>query len=74
MSSTSDEKEYVLQKDIVIPKGTRFDNFYKAAKEEGYFETCVGIGKDCAEFFRINDMDEILQHESSFFKIVNHNK
>ena len=59
---------YTLKKDIVIPAGTKFDNHSKQAKQGGYFEAVVGIGKDCVEFFRINDMDEILKLEPSFFE------
>ena len=63
----SDKKTFILQKDIVIPAGTKFDNYSNEAIKYGYVEAVVGFGKDCVEFFRINDINEIMQHEPTFF-------
>ena len=67
------DKSYVLQKDIVIKAGTVFDNHSREAKDGCYLEAVVGISKDCVEWFRIDDMDEILQHEPTFFRVEENN-
>jgi len=62
------DREFILQKKIVIPAGTKFNNFTNDAKEKGYYDTVIGIGVNCVEFLRIESMDEILKLEPDYFK------
>lgn len=54
------DSEYILQHDIVIPKGTLFENWESKAKEMGYHECVVGIGDNHTEFFKIKMQDALV--------------
>jgi len=63
------DKEYYTTEDIVIPKGTRFENWGAQQKKDEVFSCVVGIGKDAAIDFPISysDMEEIMKVEPEFF-------
>lgn len=61
MEKPKDEK-YILQRDIIIPAGTEFDNHSNEAKEGLYFEATIGIHRDYVEFIKITGMDDLLSY------------
>ena len=68
------DKKFILQKTITIPAGTEFTNYSNEAKKGGYYDTVIGIGKNCVEFFRIYDMEDILINEPDYFKEAEQHK
>lgn len=61
MEKPKDEK-YILQRDIIIPAGTEFDNYSNEAKEGLYFEATIGIHRDYVEFIKITGMDDLMSY------------
>lgn len=71
MKDFTDEKDqtFYTTKDIVIPKGTRIENWSQGQKEDfNRFEMIVGFGNDVAIPFRIypDEMTEIYKHFDGF--------
>ena len=66
------DQEYYTQKRIVIPKGTRLENWSNEQKNDcNRFEMTIGIGKNGVIPFRIHasELEELIKCEPSFFGV-----
>jgi len=58
------DQEYYLTEDVVIPKGSRIENWSKEQKNDfNRFEMIVSFGKNCAIPFRIypDELEDIIK-------------